>query len=68
MRKKFPDCPKCGEDDPSVKYHAKKSGYPCTLANSNEEHFDVRCYRCDYMWSVKFDLPFEEPIELMRVE
>ena len=63
-RKKFPDCPKCGQDEPEGKYHNSDGCY-WTYSNSlRGEHFDLRCYRCRHKWQAPFDLPLEpEPVQ-----
>lgn len=61
--KVFPDCPKCGEDSPRVKYYEKSH------ASSNNimcegEHFHLTCFNCEFTWAVEFNQPLEYPIEL----
>lgn len=45
-------CTKCGEKgDHRIRYRPAKEF--CPEYHPQEEHFDVTCRRCDYVWSEK---------------
>lgn len=54
----FDACPKCGRDEPVIKWRAGARNPQCSHPQGYIEHFDVICPRCDYEWY--------EPVELIH--
>ena len=54
-KREFVDCPKCGEDDPIIEYRENNVRLSCTESCPREEHFHVRCFRCEYSWKERLE-------------
>ena len=50
LRLDFGVCPKCGEDEPVVRYKPDASSFTCGSRCPRAEHFNLECRRCQYKW------------------
>lgn len=58
-RLEFGLCPKCGEDNPYIRWTTTdafdRSFAEAEVVRHSGDHFHVRCSRCDYLWTASLD-------------